>query len=53
MANVINPINYELSDEDIDSYPNNQQEICESIYDSYQNNKRLIAAEENSTSICK
>lgn len=34
IANNISPINFELPDEYIDSYPNNQWEVCESIYDN-------------------
>lgn len=34
IANNISPINFDLPDEYIDSYPNNQWDICESIYDN-------------------
>ena len=33
IANSILPINFELPEEYIDSYPNNQWDVCESIYD--------------------
>ena len=34
IANNISPINFDLPDEYIDSYPNNQRDVCESIYDN-------------------
>lgn len=34
IANNISPINFDLPDEYIDSYPNNQWDVCESIYDN-------------------
>ena len=38
ILNNIRPINFDLPDKYIDSYPNNQWEVCESIYD---NNKKV------------
>lgn len=38
IANNISPKNFNLSDEYINSYPNNQWDVCESIYD---NNKKI------------
>ena len=35
IANNISPINFDLPKEYIDSYPNNQFDVCESIYDNY------------------
>ena len=45
VANVIVPIDHNVEDEYIDSYPNNQQEVCESIYDEYIKIVRLVAKE--------
>ena len=47
VANIIVPIDYNVPDEYIDSYPNNQQEVCESIYYSYQKIRKLVIDEEN------
>lgn len=47
VVNGIMPINYDLSEKYRESYPNNQWEICENIYDKSQEIERLIAAEEN------
>ena len=45
VANVIVPIDHNVEDEYIDSCPNNQQEVCESIYDEYIKIVRLVAKE--------
>lgn len=35
IANNISPINFDLPDEYTNDYPNNQWDVCESIYDNY------------------
>ena len=35
IANNISPINFDLPKKYINSYPNNQFDVCESIYDNY------------------
>ena len=42
IANNISPINFDLPDEYIDSYPNNQWDACESIYDNNKKIQRLV-----------
>ncbi len=42
IANNINPINFELQDEYIDIYPNNQLNVCESIYHMYKKAQSII-----------
>ena len=42
IANNISPINFDLPDEYIDSYPNNQWDICESIYDNCKKAQSIV-----------
>lgn len=42
IANNISPINCDLPDEYIDSYPNNQWDVCESIYDNYKKVQSMV-----------
>jgi len=42
IANNISPINFDLPDEYIDSYPNNQWDVCESIYDNYKKVQSIV-----------
>lgn len=42
IANNINPINFDLPDEYINDYPNNQWDVCESIYDNYKKVQSII-----------
>lgn len=42
IANNINPINFDLPDESINDYPNNQWDVCESIYDNYKKVQSII-----------
>ena len=42
ILNNIRPINFDLPDEYIDSYPNNQWEVCESIYDNYKKVQTMV-----------
>ena len=42
IANNISPINYNLPNEYIDCCPNNQRDVCESIYDSFKKVKSIV-----------
>ena len=42
IANNISPINFDLPDEYTDSFPNNQWDICESIYDNCKKAQSIV-----------
>ena len=42
IANNISPINFDLPDEYINDYPNNQWDVCESIYDNYKKVQSIV-----------
>lgn len=42
VANNICPINFDLPDEYINDYPNNQWDVCESIYDNYKKVQSIV-----------
>ena len=42
IANNISPINFDLLDEYTDSFPNNQWDICESIYDNCKKAQSIV-----------
>ena len=42
IANNISPINFDLPDECINDYPNNQWDVCESIYDNYKKVQSIV-----------
>ena len=42
ILNNIRPINFDLPDEYINDYPNNQWDVCESIYDNYKKVQSIV-----------
>ena len=42
IANNISPLNFDLPDEYINDYPNNQWDVCENIYDNYKKVQSIV-----------